>query len=457
MTLPAEVSMDAWTGSIAATGPLADTAVNWGARRGLPHSQKPLAFDAPADPSNWRHHAVGYGVLLLDDPAVSGTAKATGEDAPSGVLRILKERPGTVLLRWSPELEDRYLRRYTPDGHPQDLLVGLTKFGAAQGNFLPRYVLVAGGPEVIPWSVQYSLSIRHAVGRLPFSDERLDRYVDALLRDWSGSAVDVTAPLLWTVDHGPTDITRLMRAAVTAPLDKAFDGTLDGRRHLTDDAATSTNLLESLERNPALVVTSSHGATPTSNPELLRATLGTPVDTAHTATPVDDLAAAMPSGAVWFAQACCSAGGAGSSSYDGLLGDGSAAAVVRTVAGLGPVVAPAALRLLSRDDPVRAVIGHVEPTFDWTLRADDTGQLLGGTIVQALSSNIHHGQPLGYAFGDYRAGVGQLHTDWAQKREQLAKGDMSVLPLLTRLRLTAVDRQSMVLLGDPTVTLPPLP
>ena len=38
----------------------------------------------------------------------------------------------------------------------------------------------------------------------------------------------------------------------------------------------------------------------------------------------------------------------------------------------------------------------------------------------------------------------------------LEKGDTSLLELMTRLRLTAVDRQSLVLLGDPTVTLPPL-
>jgi hypothetical protein len=106
---------------------------------------------------------------------------------------------------------------------------------------------------------------------------------------------------------------------------------------------------------------------------------------------------------------------------------------------------------------VRAVIGHVEPTFDWTLRVAETGQGLGHDIVSALSSNIYAGQPLGLAFADYRAGVGVLHTDWAQAQSALAGGDTSVRPTLTRLRLTALDRQSLVLLGDPTVALPALP
>lgn len=64
------------------------------------------------------------------------------------------------------------------------------------------------------------------------------------------------------------------------------------------------------------------------------------------------------------------------------------------MATLGAKVAPAPLALLSRDNPVRAVFGHVEPTFDWTLK-DVTKQSFGGQIVKSLSSNFHHGQPWG--------------------------------------------------------------
>lgn len=130
--------------------------------------------------------------------------------------------------------------------------------------------------------------------------------------------------------------------------------------------------------------------------------------------------------------------------------------VVSAVAALGCSVALAALRLLGRKHPVRAVYGHVEPTFNWTLRIDATGQGLGHDIVTALSSNLYHQQPLGLAFADYRAGVGELHTQWADLHEMLNNGDTSVRETLTRLRLTALDRESLVLLGDPTVTMPTL-
>ena len=102
------------------------------------------------------------------------------------------------------------------------------------------------------------------------------------------------------------------------------------------------------------------------------------------------------------------------------------------------------------------MLGHVEPTFDWTLRVAETGQGLGGHIVSALSTNLFDGQPVGYAFSDYRAGVGELYAQWATVHAQLAAGRTEVRENLTRLRLSAVDRQSLVLLGDPTVTLPPL-
>ena len=454
--MPTAVQIDAWPGTKAARGALAEDAKNWGARRGLPPSREPLAFGEPVDPVRWEHAEIGYGVLLPDDDAVSPQDKAAGQDAPDPVGRLLRARPGTVLLRWSPKLKDLRLRRYYPDGSHQDPLIGLTKFGTAPGNWLPRYVLIAAPPDQIPWSVQYALAPAHAVGRLPFTGDALGPYIDAMLAGWPNASVDAAAPLLWTVDHGPRDITRLMRAALTEPLDAAMTGTLSGLRHLRGAEATVTNLLTECSRAtpPALVVTSSHGSTPVGDQDALRTTLGLPVDVAHATTPLEDLVAAFPAGSVWFAQACCSAGGAGDSTYEGLLKPKTLAhTVVSEVAALGPTVAPGALRLLGRPNPVRAVLGHVEPTFSWTLRADGTGQLLGGTLVTALTSNLHHGQPVGYAFDHYRRGVGQLYSQWAGDRVRLEKGDASVLETLTRVRLTAVDRQSLVLLGDPTVTL----
>ena len=453
--IPDAIRIDAWTGNAVAGGPLDPRAVFWGALGGLPPSQKPLDLGLPPDPTDWESPDVGYGVLLResDHPAPD---KALGVDAPGPVRDIMAARPGTVMLRWDPTLPDGFIRRYFPDGtsQPPELLSG---FGVGRGR-LPRYVAIIGGPEQVPWSVQYALGTRRAVGRLPFSgEEELGNYVTAMLAGWPDTDLDVRAPLMWTVDL-PGDITAEMRAVLANPLEqKLTDDRLPRFQHLTDGHASAGELLASLRSaRPALVVTSSHGLT-AGDGDALADTLGLPVDSAHSAVALADLEDAMPPGAIWHAQACCSAGSEGPSKYTGLLGEGTTAlGVVTSVAELGSRVSPAALRLLGREHPVRAVIGHVEPTFDWTLRVAETGQGLGAEIVAALSTNLYAGQPVGHAFSDYRAGVGELHTQYVAALAKRSAGDSSQRPRLTRLRLSALDRQSMVLLGDPTVTLPPL-
>lgn len=462
MTLPAAVALNAWTGAEAAGGGLHGEAAKWGARPGLPHRQDALPFGAPVDPADWSHPDVGYGVVLpdTDDLGLSAADKAAGLDAAEPVRELLAARPGTPVVRWRSDLDARFLRRYFPDGSSQDPTIGLTKFGVGKGR-LPRYLVIVGGPDVVPWSVQYALSTRHSVGRLPLSGDELGNYVDALISGWATSDVDVTAPVLWDVDHGAGDITTLMGLTIATPLAQALtDPRLPGFARVSGPAASGAALLAAVKAaRPALVVTSSHGRTgPLDDAAAMRATLGLPVDAAHADVALTDLDDAVPSGAVWYSQACCSAGSDATSHYTGLLAEGTTAhSVVNAVAALGATVAPAAARLLGRAGPVRAVLGHVEPTFDWTLRVAETGQALGHEIVTALSSNLHHGQPVGLAFAAYREGIGELHTQWAGVRDKLNAGDTSVRDTLTRLRLTAIDRQSLVLLGDPTVTLPALP
>ncbi|MFI6585147.1 hypothetical protein [Embleya sp. NPDC050493] len=462
MTIPAEIRLNAWTGDEAAQATTDEEAARWGAgKRGIPRSQAVLPFGPPTDPRDWRSADVGYGILLPDstDPNLSDAAKAAGEDADAPIRELLTARPGTVVLRWSPDLPDHLLRRYFAQGRPQEPAIGLSEFGTDRGR-LPRYVVIVGGPEVIPWSVQYALGTRHLVGRIPLSGEPLARYVRALLANWSDAPARTDRALSWTVDHGPTDITALMRAVIAAPLAGCLTPPpLAQFRDLVAAEATGAALLSALtEIRPGLLATSSHGRTgPLGNPTEMRAVLGLPVDGTHTTLPLDALCGAVPGGCVWYAQACCSAGAAGESFYAGLLPVGSSAfGTVEAVASLGTMVAPAALELLGRENPVRAVLGHVEPTFSWTLQVENTGQGLGGRLVSALSTHLYAGEPLGLALAEYRADVGELHTQWARLREMLAAGDTSVRETLTRLRVSALDRQSLVLLGDPTVALPAL-
>lgn len=454
MSLPDQISLNAWAGaaSIART---AEKANRWGARRtNIPRSQQQLALNRPADPTAWSSPDVGYGILL-PDTANGPAAKAAGADAPTEVRALLAARPGTVVLRWSKKLKTGFVRRYYRDGGSQDAAIGLSEFGTDKGR-LPRYVVIIATPDQIPWSVQYDFETRHAVGRLPLHGDALANYIDAMLAGWATCDVDVRAPLLWTVST-PNDITALMRSVIADPLAARLDDPqLPRLRVIREASATTAELLKSLaSMRPAFVATSSHGLA-VANPATLRTSLGTPIDCAGEVVDVGGLAAAIPGGAVWYSNACCSAGSDATSNYAGLVAPGTVLDILNDLAQLGPTVAPACIALLGRAQPVRAVLGHVEPTFDWTLRVSETGQGLGGALVAGMSTNLFNGQPIGYALDAYRSGVGVLHTQWAGLHDALAGGDTSVRDRLTRLRLSAIDRQSLVLLGDPTVTLPML-
>lgn len=464
--MPAGIHLNAWTGTEEAHGQLGAQAHWWGAgRRGMTPEQQALEFGREPPAGAWQDPEVGYGVLIRDDETsgLTDRQKAEGADAPAAVRDLLAAREGSVVLRWSPDadLDDGHLRRYYSDGTPSnDPAVGFSDFGVAEGR-LPKYVAIIGGPEAIPWSVQYSLGTRHAVGRVPLEGEALERYVHALITDWDSAEAVVDRALMWTVDTGDV-MTRLMRNVISRPLAEALDPPpLAGFQEIAGAAATRNALSQALgATRPGLVVTSSHGLVePFDDRDALRAVLGLPVDQNRAPVTVGQLAADLPGGCIWFAQACCSAGGAGDSLYTTLLDPRwPAAHTVDAVARCGPMVAPAAVEVLGRENPVRAVVGHVEPTFSWTLEVESTGQYLGGRIVAALSRRLYGGMPLAYAFAEYWADVGQLNHRWITLQRELNDGTADgVLDEMRRLRLAALDRQSLVLLGDPTVSLPALP
>jgi hypothetical protein len=456
--LPDSVQIDAWAGA-PAISKLAVNAERWGARPGLP-TQEPLDFGAPPDPTDWANEDVGYGILVPDSADDDWSKeKATGSALPEPIQRLLKARPGTALLYWKPIHKTAFVRRYYDDGlspDTSDRRIGLTEFGTARDR-LPKFVLIAASPEKIPWEVQYSLSLRHAVGRLPFDGDEADAYVTAMLDGdgWASSPPASSSVAVWAVDHGGSDITKLMRAAITTPFIKKCQGRISSLSIAEDADATEAGLVSALAGRPTLLVTSSHGATPLDERELVR-DLGLPVAQNFTPVQIDTLMEALPGGSIWFAQACCSAGSSNGSNFSVLLEENtSARLIVDAVAALESSVAPAPLALLQRQPPVRAVFGHVEPTFDWTLRDPVTKARFGHGIVNALAGELHSGKPLGVVLEDYYDGVGTLINEWAIESDRFGEThDRSILISMTRLRLTAWDRQSLVLLGDPTVTIP---
>lgn len=423
-----------------------------------------MAPPVRADDRDWRHPEVGWGLVLHDDETVPDAVKARGEDAPEPLRRLLAARPGSPVLRWSALLGTRALRRYYADGTAtEDLEIGAPTFGTA-AHRLPRYLLVYGSPAAIPWAVQFALNMAFCVGRLDLGEsEGLAHYIDALIGGWAGIDSNPRSPLVWGVDHGKDDITWLMARAIANRLARSYqnDADLSAHLHLKDEAASGQNLLTALvERKPALVVTTSHGATgPISDAPLLIAQLGLLVDVNHTPVPLAAFSEWQPSGAIWYAQACCSAGSDAYSRYTDLVGaDSGVGQILEGVSkAAGARIAPLPRLLLGSRAPLRAFVGHVEPTFDWTLRQPDTGEVLTAAVTEALYNDLYQPglpMPIGLALHRVFKEAGAYFAYWADAHTAVNENLPGAFESALYNQLVAMDRQSLVILGDPTVALP---
>lgn len=466
---PSNLLANAWTGEQAGKAALDKAARNFGLKERAVAAPKFLVAPAAIDRRQWQHPQIGWGLILPENDALSEADRARGLDAAEPLRELLKARPGAPVFRYRADIPPGFLRRYYTDrGHQDISITSAGERGIGVGQ-LPWYLLIAAAPAQIPWRLQYLLNQAAYVGRLDLDEPGLANYVNALLTNWTGMACQPTQPVVWAVDHSASDITHLMRTALADPVAEDLGKDSDIGAHLTHlsaKQATLDRLTQTLSsQQPALVISTSHGMTgPLGDPTLMAAQLGLLVDQMH--QPLDPatlLAQWQPNGAIWYAHACCSAGSDGASSYAGLLEENSTLdKLLRAVAALGSLTAPLPQQLLGATKPLRAFIGQVEPTFDWTLRQPQTGQMLTATLRQALYNHLFDRQPypIGLAFAHCYAHVGQLLAQWEQARQQLGHSDAQVRELARYqalvAQLTALDRQSMVILGDPTATIPPL-
>lgn len=463
MTLPETLTLNAWSGR-PATG---NVDPDYGSRilgRELVGQQGPLPA-APVDRANWRHPEVGWGVILPDDPSVPPEKRAgvADEDGVPAIARLVAERGNAPVLRAGPTTPRGFLKRYFPDGRVQDAGLASGQFGIGPGQ-VPRYLLIVGSPARIPWQVQYDLHFSRFVGRLDLDPEGLGHYVDALLSGWKYHAPEAANTLVWSVDNGD-GITGLMERAVGKPLFGRFANDTDpalraGARFFSGNQATRAGLTDAIANHrPSLIVTTSHGRTaPLDDTAAMAAGLGLPIDTDFTALDPTAIGGdSAPAGAIWFAQACCSAGSIAETAFEGILTAGSDAdRILKAVAACGDLTAPLPKALLGSSAPLRAFVGHVEPTFDWSLRNPETKQFMSTSVLECFHRWLFTGHPIGLAMAQLRETAGQYLTSFDIARRALVeRNDLAQLGPILALQLAARDWQSIVLLGDPTVSIYP--
>jgi len=467
--LPTTLTINAWTGDAAASGVTSAQALKWALKRraGGPSSKEKTLAPEPVDQRDWRRDDVGWGLVLPENEGLAEAERATAADAPEPIRELLAARRLAPVLRYRPEHLEGFVRRYYADRALQDLSLASSKPGVGVGC-LPRYLLLYGGPDVIPWKFQYVANMSRYVGRLSLAGAALERYVRALLDDWQGMPCDPRAPVVWSVNHGGSDITALMDAAISRKVFAAYEGDpqndLPRRQALFGADATAAQLTQTLAAtSPALVVTTSHGMTgPLNDPQRLVDQLGLLVDAQHALLdPAALLASWSPNGAIWYAHACCSAGSDAPSAFAGLLDAASSVTTVLTTvaSASGARVAPMPERLLGAERPLRAFVGHVEPTFDWTLRNPETGQPLVHSLQQALYNSLYRQDrrtPIAFALAEVYKEAGEFLAQWLAALDAVNGNQPKARERALYRQLVAMDRQHAVVLGDPTVALPAL-
>jgi hypothetical protein len=462
--LPAGVTINAWTDDAAdSAGALAALTKPW-TKIPAPKSMMTMAAEIP-DMRDWAREEVGWGLVMAHRPDVSAADNLALAGMPDAIKDLVRFRRG-VVLGWSPECGTKKLIGYLDDGTTKDVKIGSDIDRGRAPGALPRYLLILGGPAKIPWLVQYTLNLCAAVGRLDLEGIGLENYVAAVVSNWTetGTSLDVANCLLWSVNRGGTDITALMQATVASPVLKALqkDNEIGAKAQFRfDQDATHAELKKMLSTNkPALVVTTSHGRTgPLGDPATMRRDLGLPVDKDNTICVLSDLLDIWePNGAVWYAHACCSAGCDTGSVFAELFKPTALSKTLERIGELGAQSAPLPLALLGAKKPLRAFIGHVEPTFDWTLISEDMAQPLTSSIKYALYTNLFEKNPMpvGGAFDRYYRQVGNLFNAQDMALTDLQHFVPGAERAALRARLGALDRRSLVIHGDPAVALPAL-
>jgi hypothetical protein len=466
MNLPELLTINAFDGDVVPSGGLAPSGAGakWALRNPPMDTRRFLKPETLPDLKNWKDSRVGWGLIAAETPGASQSDLIANADLPQCLRDLLKDRDDAPVFRYRATWEHRFrlLRNWRDD---KNVDTNSSPFGTAPGS-LPSFLMIWGNPEQVPWALQYQLgaSGRRYVGRLPLEGVELDNYVKALRSDWVGNNCDVHSPLIWATDYPnivPPDITPLMRAAVAEPLYQDFKKDVDLKPQFLAGTgqASHAGLTGALKANrPGLIVTTSHGYTgPSNDTAQMKLDIGLLVDQQRTLMDVEDLLKDWkPDGAIWYSHACCSAGSDSLSTFHGLLDPASAIDKTLTrVASLGARVSRLAVRLLGSDKPARAFIGHVEPTFSWTLEQPETKQLLTTSLITALYNEMFLGSPCGYALGGWYARYASYSTAY-QNYQSEYDGSSPIQAQMLYQRLVAQDIQSLVVLGDPTVALPSL-
>jgi hypothetical protein len=439
-TLSFPGAVDGVTGELV-RAPCLEEAARLIAERPMPSNRRDV-FGDPLDLSD-----VGWGIVF--DSSV-------GPDCAirKALLPLLELRRGQAGQRYREYLgSDGYQAR---ESYVDFLARHKTApSGKVDPKLVPYYLLLVGGPEVIPYRFQYELDIQYAVGRICFDTvEEYRSYAASVLAaervaERSRKRVAFFGPLH---DEG----TRLTNNDLLAPLIRNLQEKPDAEiREVLGKDATKAGLARLLggEERPDLLFTAGHGVFYGSGHERQRTHQGALVcqDWPGTGAPEPEHVFAGEDvrgdrqGLLAFFFACNSAGTPDYRDFapeDGGLQQ----------AAPRPFVSALAQRLLGAPGGALAVVGHVERVWRCSFLWRDTGSQPQPFLE--MLKRLLAGEPLGWALEP----VNQRHAELAACLSSLLKDHFVGLPVdekaLAELWVASQDARNYVVVGDPAVRLP---
>lgn len=340
------------------------------------------------------------------------------------------------------------------------------EFGAVDPDQLPYHLLIVGGPHEIPFSFQYDLDVRYAVGRLDFDrPQEYAAYAESVVaaeRADNGFFTKTERCMTFFCPANSDYSSLRIREELVGGLVSRFSAVRQpgwGVQSVLDDDATQESLCNLLAgvAKPDILFTACHGLIFPPGHALQRAKQGalfcknrygkTPLDSSVSAGEISDQARVH--GLITFQFACHSAG------TPEFQSEGFASKrVVREAP--RPFTARLPQRLLGHPNGgALAVIGNVSRV--WTYSFTGFGKPPHLNTFEDVLRRILRGETVGRALELLNLRYAQLAAELLSLREleRLEPTDGARDEKVAILYCAAKDARSYVLLGDPAVRIRP--
>ena len=334
--------------------------------------------------------------------------------------------------------------------------------GPVDPDVIPYYLLLVGGPDQIPFEIQYQLDVQHAVGRIHFDDVAgYARYAANVVAAETRTPRTESARLSFFAARNDDDpATALSCEHLVTPLSTALsDGSWAVRSFIGADASKDglRALLSGAER-PDLLFTATHGVGFPAGHTDQRAAQGAlvcqdwPGPRRGKIGPGDwfaapDIPDADLTGMIAFLFACFGAGTPRFDEFDRGPDDRRALAP-------HPFVGALPQALLGREAGALAVVGHVDRALGYSFVWPGAGRQT--EVYRSTLAELGAGQPIGSALEYIGDRYAELATDLNQAVTDANEGWRADEEMLAGLFAAHADARGFVLLGDPAARLPSL-